>query len=84
VSLYASRKESFSGNVAVVYKLQDEKVSFKDEKASMEVTVVTEYVPWRLHRQSKKLTYEQALFLIDGATKGIRELLHRTKSPFLI
>ena len=70
--------------MATVHNLQDERISFKDGVAAMEVTVVTEYVPWRLNRQPKIITYEQALFLIEGAVKGFRELLHRTKTPFLI
>ena len=50
----------------------------------MEATVVTEYVPWRLHLYHRSLTYEQALFLLEGALNGLRELLHRVKTPFFI
>lgn len=50
----------------------------------MEVTVVTDYVPWRLHLSPQTFTYEQALFLLDGSVKGFRELLHKIKTPFLI
>lgn len=50
----------------------------------MQVTVVTDYIPWRFHLINKNITYEQALFLLDGSVKGFRQLLHRIKTPFLI
>lgn len=50
----------------------------------MEATVVAEYVPWRFHLEQGKITYEQALLLLDGSLKGFRELLHKIKIPFLI
>jgi hypothetical protein len=86
VSLYATRNESFSGNVATIHKIQDEHIAFNEGLATMQVTLVTDYVPWRLHLASASvtLTYEQALFLLEGAVSGFRELLHKTKTPFLI
>ena len=56
VSLYVDRKESFSGNVATIHSIQDEHIAFKDGVASMEVTVVTDYVPWRFNLFNKPLT----------------------------
>ncbi len=50
----------------------------------MEITIVTDYVPWRLHLNQNPITYEQALFLLDGSVRGFRELLHRIKVPFLV
>ena len=50
----------------------------------MNVTVVAEYVPWRLHLHHKNLTYEQALFLLEGTIHGLRQLFYRFKNPFLI
>lgn len=38
----------------------------------MQVTVVTDYIPWRFHLINKNITYEQALFLLDGSVKGFR------------
>ena len=50
----------------------------------MEATIITDYIPWRLHSTNKLITYEQALFLLEGSIKGFRELLHKTKIPFLV
>lgn len=50
----------------------------------MEITIVTDYVPWRLHLNQNQITYEQALFLLEGSVRGFRELLHRIKVPFLV
>lgn len=72
ISQYLSRRDSFSTNVASIYKLKDEQIKFKEGKASLDVTVVTDYVPWRLHQHFKYLTYEQGMFLLDGALKGFR------------
>ena len=41
-------------------------------------------MPWRLHQYYKNITYEQGLFLLEGALRGFREILHRLKTPFLI
>ena len=84
VSQYLTRNDSLSGNLVTIHKLQDERITFKGAVAGLEVTVVTDYVPWRLHQQFKTLTYEQALFMFDGALRGFRELLHRLKSPFIV
>ena len=46
--------------------------------------MVSDYVPWRLHQYRKTLTYEQALFILEGALKGFSELLYKVKIPFLI
>lgn len=48
------------------------------------MTIVTDYVPWRYHLCKQILTYEEGLFLLDGAVKGFRELLHRIKTPFIV
>ena len=84
VSLYVDRRESFSGNVATIHSIQDEHITFKDGVASMEVTVVTDYIPWRFNLFNNPLTYEQALFLLDGSLRGLRELLFKLKTPFLV
>ena len=48
----------------------------------MEVSVVSDYVPWRLHQHMVPLTQSQMLLLLDGASRGFRELLHRIRTPF--
>jgi hypothetical protein len=53
-------------------------------RAAMEVSVVTDYVPWRLGRDNLPLTRQQVLFLLDGACRGFRELLHRVRFPFTV
>ena len=50
----------------------------------MEATITTDFVPWRLDQYYKTLTYEQAIFLLDGSLSGFRELLHRLKAPFMV
>ena len=50
----------------------------------MQISVLTDYVPWRLHLINRIITYEEALFLLDVAFRGFRELLHRLKFPFLV
>ena len=70
VSQYMARKESPASNVAGIYKLKDECIKFKDGIASLDITVVTDYVPWRLHKYPRTLTYEQALFILEGGLKG--------------
>ena len=50
----------------------------------MEVDVIGEYIPWRFSGFYDRLAYEQGLFLLSGALRGFRELLHRNKEPFLV
>lgn len=84
VNYYLSRKESYSGNVVVVSKIKDEQITYNMGRAAMEVSVVADYVPWRLGRDNPSLTPQQALFLLDGACRGFRELLHRVRFPFIV
>jgi hypothetical protein len=84
VNYYLNRKESYSGNVVVVSRIKDEQITYNMGRAAMEVSVVTDYVPWRLGVEKTKLTREQALFLLEGACRGFRELLHRVRFPFLV
>lgn len=84
VTLSLSRKESFSGSVARVFKIQDEHITMKEGSPAMEVTVVSDYIPWRFHLEQGNITYEQALLLLEGSLKGFRELLHKIKTPFLV
>jgi hypothetical protein len=84
INSFLKRKESFSGNVVVINKIKDEQITYRGGVAAMEISVVTDYVPWRMHIDPNKLSYEQALFILDGACRGFRELLHRVKLPFII
>jgi hypothetical protein len=52
--------------------------------SEMTLSVITEYVPWRLHLIQSSLTREQALFLLAGSCKGFRELLHKIRHPFRV
>jgi len=84
VTFYLNRKESFSGNVATVSKIKDERITYNLGNPSMEVSIVSDYVPYRLHLSQKQLTREEGLFLLDGCLRGFRELLHRVRTPFPI
>lgn len=48
VNYYLNRKESYSGNVLVVSRIKDEQITYNLGGPAMEVSVVTDYVPWRL------------------------------------
>lgn len=72
VNYYLGRKESYSGNVVVVSKIKDEQITYNMGKPAMEVSVVTDYVPWRLGVEPGTLNKHQALFLLDGACRGFR------------
>jgi hypothetical protein len=82
VDLFLARQESFSSNVLTLARIRDERIVMVNGLAKMQVSVVTDYVPFRLHQAVSPLTVEQALFLLDGALRGFRELLHRVRTPF--
>lgn len=84
VNYYLNRKDSYSGNVVVVSKIKDEQITYNMGKAAMEVSVVTDYVPWRLSVEQATLTIEEALCVLEGACRGFRELLHRVRFPFIV
>jgi hypothetical protein len=84
VNYYLNRKESYSGNVLVVSRIKDEQITYNLGRAAMQVSVVTDYVPWRLSAEPAELSVEQALFVLDGACRGFRELLHRVRAPFVV
>ena len=67
----------------VASRIKDEQITYQQGRAAMQISVVTDYVPWRLHLENE-VTTEQALFLLEGACRGFRELLHRVHSPFII
>jgi hypothetical protein len=82
VGFYLSRKESYSGCVATVASIQDEHIAFQAGAAAIQVSVVMDYVPWRLHQLEGSLTTKQGLMLLEGSVRGFRELLHRVRTPF--
>lgn len=82
VGFYLSRKETYSGAVATVASIQDEHIAFQGGAAAIQVSVVMDYVPWRLHQLEATLTSRQALMLLEGCVRGFRELLHRVRTPF--
>lgn len=67
-----------------VHKIGDERIAFNGGDPEMEINVVTEYIPWRLDVHNKVISYEEALFLLNGSFRGFRELLHRIRFPFLV
>jgi hypothetical protein len=58
--------------VVVITKIKDEQITYNLGRAAMEISVVTDYVPWRLHVETCTLTPEQALLILDGACRGFR------------
>lgn len=49
----------------------------------MKLSVLTDYIPWRLNLYPMTLTSREALFLLQGCVRGFRELLHRVRIPFI-
>lgn len=41
-------------------------------------------MPWKLDQWNEALSRNEALFLLEGACKGFRELLHRVRVPFQV
>ena len=41
-------------------------------------------MPWRLDHNKETLGRNEALYLLEGACKGFRELLHRVRVPFQV
>ena len=56
VSGYLSRKESLTGNVLQVHRLTDEKIVCELGAPAIKVSVLTDYVPWRMHLYEHTLT----------------------------
>lgn len=51
---------------------------------AVRVSIVADFVPWRLDQQKEIVGRNEALFLLGGACKGFRELLHRVRVPFQV